>query len=282
MEYDNLWLQFVDAFNDGLHRSHSPSRAAAGRWRTRGGCTPADALPQSCSPPASISSDAEAGRHWHSVQTPERQRGEMARRRALALSADHREVEGKLADRRASAYNKDYRSLRFEYSRSILNKCWMRSRVGTVGSNHLLTPLKVCPVTPAVHPWTYLRVLARRMEEEARRDGLAHAHVGAPRSHQLQLIAVHDGQQLLAHVLGALQRAVLVGRGERQYTVQDKKNSFCSAVMASSCLSTSWAHFSGGQGEVAQQLLDTPCPPPPPAQSFPCPTARCLSLPASF
>mmetsp|Transcript_26110 Transcript_26110/g.77449 ORF Transcript_26110/g.77449 Transcript_26110/m.77449 type:complete len:211 (-) Transcript_26110:2072-2704(-) len=54
-----------------------------------------------------------------------------------------------------------------------------------------------------------LRVLARRVEKEARGDGLAYPHVCAPSCHQLQFVSVHDGQQLLAHVLRALERPVL-------------------------------------------------------------------------
>mmetsp|Transcript_27535 Transcript_27535/g.59266 ORF Transcript_27535/g.59266 Transcript_27535/m.59266 type:complete len:276 (+) Transcript_27535:374-1201(+) len=46
-----------------------------------------------------------------------------------------------------------------------------------------------------------LRILLRRVHEVARGDGLAHLRVVLARRDDLQLVAVHDSEQLLAHVL---------------------------------------------------------------------------------
>ena len=48
-----------------------------------------------------------------------------------------------------------------------------------------------------------LRVLPRRVEEEAGADGLLDLDVVAPRGDEVELVAVHDGHELLAHVLRA-------------------------------------------------------------------------------
>lgn len=54
-----------------------------------------------------------------------------------------------------------------------------------------------------------LRVLLRRVHEEARRDRLAHLRVVLAARAHLELVTVHDGKQLFAHVLRPPHRAGL-------------------------------------------------------------------------